>query len=45
MHLSPYLMFNGTCEEALKFYEQTLGAQIKGIMKNEGSPAASTPAA
>lgn len=40
MHLSPYLMFNGNCEEALKFYEQTLGAKISAVMKNEGSPAA-----
>jgi PhnB protein len=40
MEVSPYLTFNGTCEEALKFYEQTLGAQIEAMMKNEGSPAA-----
>ena len=40
MQLNPYLMFNGTCEEALKFYEQTLGAKIDAVMKNEGSPAA-----
>jgi PhnB protein len=40
MHLSPYLMFNGNCEEALKFYEQALGANIKAVMKNEGTPAA-----
>jgi PhnB protein len=40
MHLSPYLLFNGNCEEALKFYEQTLGANIKAVMKNEGSPMA-----
>ena len=40
MHLSPYLTFNGNCEEALKFYEQTLGAKIEAVMKNEGSPAA-----
>jgi PhnB protein len=40
MEVSPYLTFNGTCEEALKFYEQTLGAQIETVFKNEGSPAA-----
>ena len=39
MQLSPYLMFNGTCEEALNFYEQTLGARIENIMKHTGTPA------
>jgi PhnB protein len=39
MELSPYLSFNGTCEEALKFYEQTLGAQIQTIFKFAGTPA------
>ena len=40
METSPYLMFNGNCEEALKFYEQALGAHIESLMKNAGSPAA-----
>lgn len=39
MDLSPYLMFNGTCEEALKFYEQTLGAKIENVIKHAGTPA------
>jgi len=39
MHLNPYIVFNGTCEEALKFYEQTLGAKIEALMKTAGSPA------
>ncbi|HEX6717368.1 MAG TPA: VOC family protein [Pyrinomonadaceae bacterium] len=38
MHLNPYLFFNGNCEEALKFYEQTLGAKIEAVMKYGGSP-------
>jgi PhnB protein len=28
MHISPYLTFNGQCEEAFKFYEQVLGGKI-----------------
>jgi PhnB protein len=40
MQLNPYIMFNGNCEEALKFYEETLGAKIDSLMKNAGSPAA-----
>jgi len=40
MQLNPYLHFNGNCEEALKFYEQTLGARIDGLQRFAGSPAA-----
>jgi len=39
MEINPYLMFSGNCEEALRFYEQALGAKIDSLMKNEGSPA------
>lgn len=39
MELNAYLLFKGNCEEALKFYEQTLGAKIDAVMKTEGSPA------
>src|SRR5918999_4608760 len=40
MQLNPYLIFNGDCEQALKFYEQTLGGKIEALMKFAGSPAA-----
>lgn len=39
MLLSPYLSFNGQCEEAFKFYEQCLGAKIEGMAKHAGTPA------
>jgi len=39
MEVSPYLFFDGTCEEALNFYAETLGAKIEAVMKNEGTPA------
>lgn len=39
MQVNPYIMFGGNCEEALRFYEQTLGAKIDAVMKNTGSPA------
>ena len=39
MQLNPYLLFNGNCEEAFKFYEQTLGGKIESMMKHGGSPA------
>jgi PhnB protein len=38
MHLNSYLFFSGDCEQALKFYEQTLGAKIEAVMKYGGSP-------
>lgn len=44
MELSTYLLFNGNCEEAFKFYEKTLGGKIEMMMPHEGSPAeASVP--
>jgi PhnB protein len=40
MHVNPYLTFNGTCEEAFKFYERHLGGKI-AMMQNFGeSPGA-----
>src|SRR5690348_2683945 len=44
MQLNPYLLFNGQCEEAFKFYERTLGAKIESVLIPEGTPAeAHTP--
>jgi PhnB protein len=31
MQLNPYLVFNGQCEEAFKFYEQCMGGKIEGM--------------
>lgn len=31
--LNPYIMFNGTADKALKFYEKALGAKIEGLMR------------
>jgi PhnB protein len=40
MQLNPYLMFNGDCEAAFKFYEQVLGGKIIAMMPHEGTPMA-----
>src|SRR6202048_3865576 len=32
MQLNPYLVFNGQCEEAFKFYEKSLGGKIEALM-------------
>ncbi|HVJ07651.1 MAG TPA: VOC family protein [Acidisarcina sp.] len=45
MELNPYLSFNGQCEAAFKFYEQSLGGKIEVMMKYADSPMAKdTPA-
>ena len=40
MQLNPYLLFNGDCTEAFKFYEETLGGKIENLSTFGGSPAA-----
>ena len=35
---TPYLFFNGRCEEALEFYRKTLGAEIQMMMRFKDSP-------
>ena len=44
MQLTPYIMFNGNCEEALNFYAKTIGGEIKHLSRYEGSPAESMSA-
>jgi PhnB protein len=36
--LNPYLLFNGDCETAFKFYEKSLGARIEALLTHEGTP-------
>ena len=44
MQLITYLMFNGQCEAAFKFYEKCLGGKIEAMMTHAGTPAeAQTP--
>lgn len=40
MQISPYLLFNGDCEAAFKFYEKVLGSKIGGMNTHAGYPAA-----
>lgn len=39
MQLNSYLIFNGQCEAAFKFYEQCLGGKIEAMMPHAGTPA------
>jgi PhnB protein len=38
MQLNPYLVFNGQCEAAFKFYEKSLGGKIEFMMSHADSP-------
>jgi PhnB protein len=38
MQLTPYLFFDGRCEEALAFYGKALGAKVTMLMRNKESP-------
>jgi PhnB protein len=40
MELNPYLIYNGQCETAFKFYEQCLGGKIETLMTHGNSPMA-----
>jgi PhnB protein len=40
MQVNPYLVFNGDCEAAIKFYQQTLGGEITMMMPHAGTPMA-----
>ena len=40
MQVSPYLLFDGHCEAAFKFYAKCLGAKIEAMIPHEGTPAA-----
>ena len=41
--IQPYLFFEGRCEEAIRFYERTLGAEVAVLMRNRESPDAPPP--
>jgi PhnB protein len=38
MQLSPYLSFDGNCEEAFKVYEQVLRGKIESLVRYAGTP-------
>jgi PhnB protein len=38
--INPYLLFDGTCEEAFMLYAKVLGGKIVDMMPHEGTPAA-----
>jgi PhnB protein len=43
MPVTPYLFFDGRCEEALEFYKKALGAEVEMMMRFKESPEAPPP--
>jgi PhnB protein len=43
MKLTPYLFFNGKCEEAINFYKQALGGEILQLSKMGDAPGMEVP--
>jgi PhnB protein len=39
MQLNPYLVFDGRCEQAFKFYAKVLHGEIAAMLPHEGTPA------
>ncbi|MFZ2008302.1 MAG: VOC family protein [Stellaceae bacterium] len=38
MPVQPYLFFNGSCDEAIEFYQKTLGAEVMMLMRFKQMP-------
>jgi PhnB protein len=43
MRIQPYLFFNGRADEAIAFYEQTLGARLAMRLRFKDNPDAAAP--
>jgi PhnB protein len=38
VNVTPYLMFNGRCEEAINFYKAELGAEVLALLRFKENP-------
>lgn len=38
MKIEPYLFFEGRCDEAIAFYQSTLGAEVTALLRYKDSP-------
>ena len=43
MHVQAYLVFNGRCEEAIRFYQAAIGATVDLLMRHKDSPEPAPP--
>jgi PhnB protein len=45
MQVTPYLSFDGRCEEAIEFYRKAVGAEVKMLMRFKDNPEPPPPGA
>ena len=45
MQVKPYLSFDGRCEEAIRFYQEALGAEVLMLMRFKEAPEPPPPGA
>ncbi len=38
MQIQPYLFFDGRCDEAIAFYQEALGAEVKMLLRYKDAP-------
>lgn len=43
MQVTPYLIFEGRCEEAIEFYKSAIGAKVGMLMRFKEAPPAGNP--
>lgn len=43
MQVQPYLFFHGHCEEAVRFYQSAVGAQVRTLTRFKDSPGVRRP--
>ncbi len=43
MHVQAYLAFNGRCEEAVRFYQDAIGAEVQLLVRHKDSPEPAPP--
>jgi PhnB protein len=44
MQIQPYLFFDGRCDEAIRFYQDKLGAEVTMLMRFKDAPKSAEPA-
>jgi PhnB protein len=44
MQIQPYVFFDGRCEEAIKFYQGALGAEVNMMLRFKDNPDQNVPA-
>lgn len=38
MHVTPYIVFDGRCDEAIEFYKKAVGAEVQMLLRYKDNP-------